>query len=100
MHVHLWKIESGNCDQGEEYEEHYVVLCKVMKYENQWCLGLFLLELKGHREKLLKDNNTATQSHQKRTITAFFSPNTLAHATSQSRSTQMLLTRTLQSGYN
>ena len=77
-----------------------IILCKVMEYENQWCLGLFLLELKGHMEKLLKDNNTATQSHQQRTITAFISPNIPAHATSQSRSTQMLPTRTLQSGYN
>ena len=35
----------------------------LMEYEDQRCLGLFLLELKRHREKLLKDNNTATQAH-------------------------------------
>ena len=51
------------------------------------CLGLFLLELKRHREKLLK--NTATQAHPQRTITTFFSPITPTTATSQSRDTQM-----------
>ena len=42
-----------------------------MEYEDQWCLGLFLLELKRHKEKLLKDNNTTTQTHQQRTIATF-----------------------------
>ena len=51
-----------------------IILCKVMEYENQWCLGLFLLEIKRHREKLLKDKNTTTQVHQQRTITTFLSP--------------------------
>ena len=78
-------------------EEHYVchcsvfyeirgTLCKVMENTNQWCQGLLLLELKRHKEKLLKDNNTATQAHQQRTITTFLSP--MTHATSQSRATQ------------
>ena len=51
------------------------------------CLGLFLLELKRHQEKLLK--NTTTQSHPQRTITTFFSPITPTNATSQSSDTQM-----------
>ena len=58
-----------------------------MEYEDQRCLGLFLLELKRHWEKLLK--NTATQVHPQRTITTFFSPITPTNATSQSRDTQM-----------
>ena len=47
-------------------------LCMVMEYEDQRCLGLFLIELTGHREKLSIDN-TSTQAHQQRTTTAFFS---------------------------
>ena len=58
-----------------------------MEYENQRCLGLFLLELKIHREKLLK--NTATQAHSQRTITTFFNPMTPTNDTSQSWDTQM-----------
>ena len=57
------------------------------EYEDQRCLGLFLLELKRHREKLLK--NTATQAHPQRTITTFFNPITPTNATSQSKDTQM-----------
>ena len=97
------------CHQGVEFAEHYVCHCsafyeirgryhylfkqgfgplhKVMEYEGQRCLGLFLLELKRHREKLLK--NTATQAHPQRTITTFFSPITHTNATSPSRDTQM-----------
>ena len=60
-----------------------------MKYENQQCLGLFLLELKKHREKLLKDHNTTTQAHSQRTMTTFFSPITPTHTTSQSRTTKV-----------
>mgnify|MGYP000385540671 CR=1 FL=1 len=37
-------------------------LCKVMICENQRCLELFLLELKGHGTNLLTDNNTTTQA--------------------------------------
>ena len=51
-------------------------------------LGLFLLELKRHREKLLKDNNTATQDRPQRTITSLFSLIT-PNAASQLRDTQM-----------
>ena len=58
-----------------------------MEYEDQRCLRLFLLELKGHQEKLLK--NTATQAHPQRAITTFFGPITPINATSQSRDTQM-----------
>ena len=64
-------------------EEHYVchcsvfyeirgTLCKVMENTNQWCQGLLLLELKRHKEKLLKDNNTVIQAHRQRTIITFF----------------------------
>ena len=56
-------------------------LCKVMEYEVQLWLGLFLLELKRHKEKLL-GNSTATQAHQQRTTT-FFSP--ITHATQWAR---------------
>ena len=59
-----------------------------MEYEDQRCLRFFLLELKRHKEKLLKDYNTATQAHLQRTITTFFSPIT-PNATSQTRDTQM-----------
>ena len=91
-----------------ESEEHYVCHCsvfyqirgryhcrfkqgfgplrKVMEYEDQRCLGLFLLELKRHREKLLK--NTATQAHPQRTITTFFSSIT-PNARSQPQDTEM-----------
>ena len=58
-----------------------------MEYEDQRCLGLFLLELKRHREKLLK--NTATPAHPQRTITTFFIPISPPNATSQSQDTQM-----------
>ena len=60
-----------------------------MENEDQQCLGLFWLELKSHREKLLKDHNTATQAHQQRAIATFFSLITPTHATSKSRATQM-----------
>ena len=84
------------CHQGVESEEHYVCHCsvfyeirgrhhclfkqgfgplhKVMEYEDQWSLGLFLLELKRHREKLLKDYNIATQAHRQRSITTSLAP--------------------------
>ena len=52
-----------------------------MEYEDQRRLGLFLQELKKHKEKLLKDNITTTQAHQQRTNTTFFSPITPTHAT-------------------
>ena len=64
-----------------------VSLHKLMVYEHQRCLGLFLLELKRHWEKLLK--NAATQAHPQRTTTTFFSPITPTNTTSQSRDTQM-----------
>ena len=71
------------------FKQGFGPLCKVIEYEDEWCLGIFLLELKRHREKLLKDNSTTTQAHPQRTITTFFSPITPTNATSQSRDTQM-----------
>ena len=62
------------------FKQDFDLLRKVMEYENQWCLGLFLVERKRHREKLLK--NTTTQAHPQRTITTFFSPITPTNATS------------------
>ena len=59
-----------------------------MEYEDQRCLGLFLLDSRD-TDKLLKDNSTATQAHPERTITTFFSPITPTNATSQSRATQV-----------
>ena len=44
------------------------------QYKHQQQLGLVLLELKRHREKLLLDNNTTIQAHQQRTITTSFNP--------------------------
>ena len=69
------------------FKQGFGPLRKVMEIEDQRCLGLFLLELNRHREKLL--NNTATQAHPQRTITTFFSPIT-PNATNQSRDTQMV----------
>ena len=43
----------------------------------QRCLDLFFLELKKHREKLLKDKSTTTQAYLQRTITTFFAPSFL-----------------------
>ena len=43
------------------------LMCKIMEHEDEWCLWLFLLELKQHREKLLKDNSTTAEAHQQRT---------------------------------
>ena len=70
------------------FKQGFGPLRKVMEYEDQRRLRLFLLELKRHREKLLKDNNTAKEAHLQRTLTTFFSPVT-PNATSQSRDTQM-----------
>ena len=86
--MHDYPLEERSCQlyrPGVESVEHYVchcsvfykirgryhclfkqgfgTLCMVMEYEDQWCRGLFLLELKRHREKLLKDNSTTTQAH-------------------------------------
>ena len=71
------------CHQGMEYAEHYFattifydisdipmpLLTKALAYYTRlWnrangALGMFLLELKRHREKL-KENNTTIQAHQ------------------------------------
>ena len=52
------------------FKQSFGPLCKVKEYEDQRCLLLFLLELKRHREKLLKDNSTIIEAHPQRTITA------------------------------
>ena len=51
--------------------------------------GFFLARSQETKGKLLMDNSTATQTHQQRTITIFFSPITPTHATSQSRAKEM-----------
>ena len=56
------------------FKQGFGPLHKVMEYEDQWSLGLFLLELKRHREKLLKDYNIATQAHRQRSITTSLAP--------------------------
>jgi hypothetical protein len=43
-------------------------LAKIMEYR---CLGLSLLELKRHREKLLKENNATRTTRPHRTIMKF-----------------------------
>ena len=60
-----------------------------MEYEDQQCIGLFLLEHKRHREKLSKDNSASTQAQPHRTITTFFSPIIPTNAISKSTDTQM-----------
>ena len=45
-----------------------LTLGKVIQYEEKWWLGLFLLELKRPKDKLLTYKNTITQAHQQRTI--------------------------------
>ena len=51
-------------------------------------IGTILAELKRHKLKLFKDNNTTKQDHQQITIATFFSPITPTHVTSQTRATQ------------
>jgi hypothetical protein len=46
-------------------------ITQIMEYKDQCCLGLFLPELRQHREKLLKENTTSTITCQQRTITNF-----------------------------
>ena len=43
------------------FNQGFGPLWKVKEYENRWCLGLFLLELKRHRQKLLR---TTIQPHK------------------------------------
>ena len=58
-----------------------------MENEDQWCLGLFLLEPKRHKEKFLKDNKAAKQAHKQKTNTSVFSPITSTHGKNESRAT-------------
>ena len=67
------------------YKQVFGPLCNAMEYELKWCVGLFMLEVKRHREKMLKDYNTTT-AHQQGIITTFFSSIT-SHTTSQWRAT-------------
>ena len=62
------------------FNQEFHPLPKVMEYEDQLSLGFFSLELKRHKEKLLKDKTTTTQAHQERTSTTFFIP-IIPHAT-------------------
>ena len=36
------------------FNQGFDLVCKVMEFENQQCLGLFMLELNRHSEKLLR----------------------------------------------
>ena len=58
----------------------------VVEYDDQWCIGFFLLELESHKERLLKDNNTTKQAHQQKTFMTLLSPIT-PHASNQSWAT-------------
>lgn len=87
------------CYQEAETEEHYICRCtvyyeirgryhclfregfgplrKVMEYEDQRCLGLFLLELRRHREGLLRDRRTPPPDpSRQRRLTDFFGAGT------------------------
>ena len=82
------------------FDRGFGSLHKVMEYEDQWCLGLFLLELKRHKEKLLDENIKTISNHQYQTIMTFFS-SISPHAATQSRChTSGVLIRILQRGYN
>ena len=72
-------------------------LRKVTEYKGQQRLGLFLIELKRHTNKVLKDNHTTTIDHQQGTNKTFFSSITPL-ATSQSRTTQVGLNQDTQKG--
>ena len=84
-HLSIFLFGSFNVRHDPHSKQGFGLLW-VMEYDDQRCLGLFLLVLKRHRQKLLK--NTATQAHPQRTSTTFFSPIT-PNATSQSRDTQI-----------
>lgn len=85
-----------SCHQGTELEENHVCKCtvsyknweaniiafpkqgfrplpKVMVIWEPTCLGLFLVEFKGQREKLLKINFTTITNYQLGTIRNFYS---------------------------
>ena len=78
-----------NIREGYHYhfKQGFGPLCKIMRIHKTIVLGLFLLELKRHREKLL-NNNTTTTAHPQRNSTTCFSSNTF-HAMNQSRATQV-----------
>ena len=123
MHLNNWKNAAANCAFGgwnwknhcglslcyfyEVRGRYYCLfdwgfdpLHKVMEYEEQWCLELFLQELKRHREKLLDENNKTTTNHQYQTIKTFFI-SISRNATTQSRChTSGVLLRILLRGYN
>ena len=56
------------------FKEGFWPLARVMNFEDQRCLGLFLLELRKHREDLLKKPDN--ERHIQREITDFFKTQT------------------------
>ena len=52
------------------FRDGFGPLTKVMNYTDQRCLGLFLLELRRHRESLLRRPNK--EDHSQKKITDFF----------------------------
>ena len=52
------------------FTEGFGPLARVMRYQDQRCLGLFLLELRRHREGLLRRLDSGR--HSQREITDFF----------------------------
>ena len=54
------------------FREGFGPLFKVMRYEDQRCLGLFLLEMRRHREDLLR--RPVNRRHSQREIIDFFGP--------------------------
>ena len=56
------------------FREGFGPLARVMRDQDYRCLGLFLLELRRHREGLLRRSDSGR--HSKREITDFFRPQT------------------------
>ena len=70
------------------FKQSFGPLCTIMEYDDYDAQG-FSCQNPRDRDKLLKDNMTATQAHQQKTITTFFGPITPTNATSRARDTQM-----------
>ena len=77
------------------FREGFGPLARVMRYQDQRCLGLFLLELRRHREGLLRRSDSGR--HSQREITDFFrsqaqqSDEQAAQQTSESTCTRGIL---------
>ena len=63
------------------FKEGFGPLHRVMEYEDKKCLGLFLLELKRHRETLLGDKQPRPAPPIQSTLREFFIASTLASFT-------------------